>query len=260
MSVWSVQRQIGYFLLVLVFFAGVGGALFVLTRPDPSCSDSKRNQDETGIDCGGSCAAVCKNEIMPLRVLWSRVLKVSNGLYDSVTLIENPNLNLGLARLPYSIKFYDKDNIIIATREGETFSNPQENFIVFEVLKTGDVGARVPVRAAFEIPTNELVWARTAVNRPDLDFSSEVFTNEPMPTLRASVTNRSLQDLYNIEIKAVLFDERENTIGASATKLESLPRGTSQDLVFTWPVPFAEEPHLKILYPHFDFSASAEHL
>ena len=253
MLAWSVKRQLSYFLLVLAFFAGVGGVLFVLTRPDPSCADGKRNQDETGIDCGGACRAVCKNEILPLRVLWSRVLKVSDGLYDSVTLIENPNLSLGLKTLPYTLKFYDKNNIIIASLKGVTFANPQESFVVFEVLNKGDVKARVPVRASFELAPNDLVWARETVERPDLRFSSQVFTNEPTPSLRTSVTNRSLQDLGEIEVKAVLFDEFENTIGASATKMESLPRGASADLVFTWPTPFPAEPKLKLLYPHFDF-------
>ncbi len=254
MSVWSVQRQISYFLLVLIFFAGVGAALFVLTRPDPSCSDGKRNQDEIGIDCGGACEAVCRNEILPLRVLWSRVMKVGADSYDSITLVENPNLNLSVDKLPYSIDFVDKDNLLITTKRGDTFANPRESFIVFERLFKADVGEQVPVRATFKFLGETLPWRRLAVEKPDLDFASEVFTNLPKPIFRATVINRSLKDLSNIEIKAVLFDENENTLAGSATVVDTLSRGASRDIVFTWPEPFIKEPTLKILYPHFDLS------
>lgn len=254
MSAWSVQRQISYFLLVLIFFAGVGAALFVLTRPDPSCADGKRNQDETGIDCGGACEAVCRNEIFPLRVLWSRVMKVGADSYDSITLVENPNLNLAVDKLPYSIDFVDKNNLLITAKRGETFANPRESFIVFERLFKADVGEQIPVRATFNFLGEKLPWRRSTIEKPELDFASEVFVNLPRPTLRATVINRSLKDLANLEIKVVLFDEKENTLAGSATVIDTLGRGTSQDIVFTWPEPFIKEPTLKILYPHFDFS------
>lgn len=256
MSAWSVQRQIAYFIVALAFFAGVGGALFWLTRPDPSCADGRRNQDETGIDCGGACRAVCKNEIRPLKVIWSRVLKVSADNYDSITLIENPNAALGVRRLPYTIKFYDADNLLVVTREGQTFVMPQESFVVYEKLTFNDFRARAPVRARFELADEDLNWERINAERPDLDFSSQVFTPGDQPSFRATLTNRSLNDLGKIEVKVVLFDAEENAVGGSATEIESLPRGASRDIVFTWPSAFAAPPLLQLLYPHFDFSVT----
>src|SRR3989344_6201594 len=43
--------------VVIAFLAAISIATFYKS---PSCSDGKQNQDETGVDCGGSCAYLCK--------------------------------------------------------------------------------------------------------------------------------------------------------------------------------------------------------
>ena len=236
-------------MLVLVLAAAAAAAFFYY-RPAPSCFDGKQNQNETGIDCGGACQAVCRDEILALKPLWTRVLKLGDSFYDSVTLVENPNLNLGIKKLSYVIKFLDSDNRLITERAGQTFVNPNESFAIFE--NQIEVGERVPARAFFELAPEKPVWQRVSTaDRPDLDVEEGVFVNEPTPSLRAKIINRSTRPVAAVDVVAILEDAEKNTIGASATRVDALPPGESRELVFTWPAPFDPPPVFHEFYPHF---------
>src|SRR5947209_735804 len=105
---WSKQQQIAYFLIVFVTFVLITGYFYYyFLKPVPSCFDNKQNQGELGVDCGGTCAALCKSQTSNLLVLWSRSLQVRPGLYDAVAYVENPNSAAGLGQIGYTFTLYD---------------------------------------------------------------------------------------------------------------------------------------------------------
>ncbi|MEK9179526.1 MAG: hypothetical protein AAB893_03605, partial [Patescibacteria group bacterium] len=158
MSSWSVKRQATYLAIVLAFF----GVIFVLVylvflRRPASCTDGLQNQTELGVDCGGVCEKVCAVEVSPLIKEWARLFKIGEGKYDVAALIQNPNFNLGLKRLDYTFKIYDRDNLFITEKSGSVFVNARDKFVIFETNL--DTGKRIPINAIVEFKP-DLLWSR----------------------------------------------------------------------------------------------------
>lgn len=258
MSAWSAKRQFTFFfVLILVFMTAAAGVIFWYW-PRPSCQDGRQNQDESGVDCGGppvgGCAAVCPFEARPVRVIWSRILSLvppaaglDAGVYDAAVLVENPNSNLALADLAYSLRVVDDDNLFITRLSGSLSLAPREQFLIF---KTDiDVGRRRPARilADFNSPPR---WRRS-VDKPDLAVSDRRFVSSPVPLLQAKLTNQSLAAYGGIEVAAVLSDDQRNVFAASLTAMDELAPGETREISFSWPRPFPTvEPAFIDFYPH----------
>lgn len=236
---WARARQLNYMVTTLAFLVVVGVIIFFIYKPNPTCFDGKQNQDEEGIDCGGSCALACQGLVRPLKVDWVRPLKVADGWYDLAAQVENPNQKLGNQKIPYLFSAYDADNFLIATRTGSTFVNAGEKFVIFEsrVLTNGR-----KIKTAFlEFPT-ETPWENISPVPKDISLERRDFSNEPKPTLRLSVSNNSLKKIKDISVITVLSDINGNAFAASETRVDSLAPNSSTDLYFTWPEPFPSEP------------------
>jgi hypothetical protein len=250
---WSQKKRVLYIsVLVLLALAVIVGVYFIY-KPIPSCSDQKQNQDEVGVDCGGVCTLACPNQVMPLTVLWSRIFKVQNGIYDFTALIENKNRDLGVRSLPYTIKIFDKNNLFITERTGETFINPNDKFVIFE---SGiDLKSRIGVRAFIYFSANP-VWIKVANLALKVDSGSVQFTDKPFPKLEAVITNPNLVDFNNIKFYAIVANQEKNVIAVSATLLETIGQKGSQKIYFTWPKPLTEIPLYFDIYPRISAFAS----
>lgn len=201
----------------------------------PTCSDGKKNGDETGVDCGGSCQILCSFEAIDPIVVWSRAFKVTPHIYSAVAYVENPNLN-SQAAVSYQFKLYDKDNTLIVTRANKAFLPKNKVFAIFE--PNIDTGGRTPVRVSFQF-TEKFSWTRVLAPTPELVVTQKILTAEDTrPRLDARIENRSRVPQKNIETVAIVYDDKENAIGASRTVIDSLEVGQSADAVFTWPAPF----------------------
>jgi hypothetical protein len=238
-SFWAVKRQVSYFLIfVIVVLAG----LYFVWRSvtSPTCFDNKQNQNEEGIDCGGPCSKKCLGEIKEMVVLWSKFFKMPNGKYEVVALVKNPNIILGLRSLKYQFKFYEKNNVKIGSKDGQTFFNPGETFPIIET--DIDLGVHAPVSAFITLEENPK-WERIDKNRPPLTVSQKQFFNgQPFPRLSAVLENKSLSSISDIDVAAVLYNKDNNAQGVSYTKIDEIKGESSEEAVFTWPQPFAEEP------------------
>lgn len=236
---WARQRQLNHIITVLTFFALVGLVLFFIYKPTPTCFDGKQNQNEQGIDCGGICSLACADQIQSLKIDWVRPLKVGEGWYDLVAQIENLNPTLGNRSIPYIFSVYDGDNVLITKREGSTFVNAGENFVLFESRVM--TGARDVKKAFLEFPTST-PWETINPVAKDILVERREFTNEPKAVLHLSVNNRSLKAIQDIFLITVLSDINNNAFAASQTKIDSLGPNSRQETYFTWPNPFLSEP------------------
>lgn len=247
MASWSRRRQFSYFLLLVVLVAAGAAGAFFWYRPTPSCADGRQNQGELGVDCGGVCQAVCLHEVLPLKVAWTRIFTVVDGVYEVAALLTNPNPNLLATKVPYVIRLVDENNILITLKRGETFLNPRETFAVF--ASGFDVGRRKPARAFLEFDPAPN-WQRAQDTSPTLVVKKEPFTNEPSPRLAIELSNDSRQTWENVQLSVVLSDRDHNAFAASATVIERLAAGETGKAVFTWPKPFADQPMFIDVYPH----------
>lgn len=234
---WAIKRQLTYLALFLVIVFGM--IVFLAFRAfAPTCFDNKQNQNEQGIDCGGPCQNQCKGDIKNLIVPWANVFKIDENLYEAIALVDNPNLRLAIPSISYQLKLYDKNNVLIAVRDGETFINSGEAFPIFETYI--DTGNRVPERAFIEFK-NDFKWEIVEKEKMQLVVSKKEFVNDPSPRLSIVIDNKSALPAKDIYAVAVLYDKDNNVKGASSTRIDIVAAGGSKSVVFTWPQPFAEE-------------------
>lgn len=236
-SMWATRRRTIILLILLCLFLVLVVLPYWLShREIPSCTDQKQNQEETGVDCGGPCTRLCKEESTPLAIVWTRVFTIRPGVYDVVAQLENKNFSAGMPRLFYTARLFDENGEILAEKRGETFVEPGQRFFIFAGgLLTGD---KIAARGELTIDREDY-WIRTGAGSVPFSITDEVLIGtDRAPKLTALLHSNSPETLRDIEIVAVVYDSDGKPIGASATKVEKLDRGGTQPLVFTWPNPF----------------------
>ncbi len=251
---WALQRQLFYIFILVVFFAILG---FLIGYPHfnkaPTCSDSKQNGTETGIDCGGLCARACIEALHPVSVIWSRAFRVVPGRYNAMAYLENKNPNVAVSKIKYRFRFSDRDNIYIGKRDGETFIPPAGKFAIFEPAV--DVGSSIPVYTTFEF-TEEPVWIQVPeekINQLKVFVSNIKLEGETTsPKLFATIRNYSLFDIPEINVVVILYDALGNAVSASRTYLDELQGEESAEVSFTWPEPFSSGIVAKEIIPIFN--------
>ncbi len=76
MSSWSAKRKLVYAIMFFSFvIIVVGLPTFFIWYQKPTCFDGKKNGDEVGVDCGGSCRLLCSFEAVEPDILWSFVIQ-----------------------------------------------------------------------------------------------------------------------------------------------------------------------------------------
>jgi hypothetical protein len=234
---WASRRRSTYLgIAFIVIIAVLTGLFFLFFDKEPTCTDNKMNGDERGIDCGGSCEDLCLAQISDPVLLWSRAFKVTDGTYNTIAYVENPNFIAGISRISYIFKLFDNENLLIAERKGRTFISPNGITPIFEgAIRTGQ---RIPVRTFFEF-SDTPQWAELTDDRSSLSVSDIVLSDaDSSPRIEAVLSNSSLESVASIEVVAVLFDIDGNAIAASSTFINRLSDRSSQRIVFTWPDAF----------------------
>ncbi len=244
MNQWSINRKrFILFLIILILVVLIGAPIFFFFYKAPTCFDKKQNGDEVGVDCGGSCSLICTTQTLPLIMKGDpRVLRVATSTYEVISYIENPNVSAEILLAPYTFNIYGANSAVpLKTISGQTFVPKGSSFVVFEgpFNLLGDI----PVRTTFSLDNNSLVWQKNLNNLPDLKIKDSTLSNtDSEPRLEAGLTSSSLVSVLNIELVALVFDDKGNTVGASKTFIDSLRVGESAPLVFVWPEPFVGKP------------------
>ncbi|MFA6339184.1 MAG: hypothetical protein WCW87_03970 [Candidatus Paceibacterota bacterium] len=239
-TAWATKRKFLYtttFLIIISIIIGV--PTYLHFKKPPTCFDTIKNQDEEGVDCGGVCQKLCAEKQLNPVVLWSRTFKVSEGVYNAVAYIENPNQNAEAFSVPYIFRIYDSKNILINEKQGVTFIPVQKAFPIFEgPISTGE---RIPSHVTLEfLATPD--WQRAEQTTFPLVIKNQKLTGEEFePRLDAQIENTGVRTIDKVEIVATLFDSRDNAIAASKTFLDSITKHEVKDIVFTWFTPLSSE-------------------
>lgn len=236
---WASKRRSIYISgVIIVAIVIMAPIVFSVFNKKPTCFDGKQNGDERGIDCGGICEKLCALETTDPSIVWSRSFKVSEGVYNTVAYIKNPNFNGGILNIPYIFKLFDDKNLLIAERKGSTFIPPNTAVPIFE--NTIYTGERIPIKTFFEF-NSKFIWSRIDEYKgKDLKISEIKLSNiESAPRVDAVLSNTSIIDIEDIEAVAIIFDSNNNAIAVSSTFIEKLPNRSSRNIVFTWPNKFS---------------------
>ncbi len=252
---WALRRQIVYIFLLVVFFSAAG---YLIVSPRlqkvPTCVDNKQNGDETGMDCGGSCARACISQVDELAVLWARAFRVIPGRYNAVAYVENHNKNAAINKIKYRFRFADANNIYIGKREGVALIPPAGKIAIFEPAI--NIGNSVPIYTTFEF-TESPVWVQVPeekISQSKILISDIRLKNETVsPRLTLTIKNNSFSPANGINVVALLFDANRNAISASRTYIDILKEEEEKDLDFTWPEPFSGTVLVKEIIPVYNF-------
>jgi len=219
--------------IILIVLAGSAYAIF---WKSPSCSDGKQNGSERGVDCGGACQRICKEDARAPVVLWKRSFEVAGGVYSAAAFIENNNKDSYVRSAPYTFKLFDANNLLIAQRDGRTALSPGRSTIVVETgISTGN---RKPAHIFFEF-TSELRWEKGVLPRIEVNNINPDFVQRKVT---AEVHNNTGREVRDLPISIVLYSANDTAIAASQSTIGRITKGSSENVVFTWPNDFTSTP------------------
>ncbi len=199
------------------------------------------NGDETGIDCGGSCALICPAESLPLLSQGDpKIIEVVPDVYEVVALFKNPNISAEVKRARYVVNIYGSQPEPIKTIESETFIPKNGQFVVFE--GPFNIDNAEPQRVSVQWRAETLIWEKTEESEQKPSVRDVVLSGEDTsPRVDALLVNDSLSKQNNIEAVALVYDADSNIIAASKTFVDELLPDQTAPIVFSWPLPFSTE-------------------
>lgn len=233
---WSGRRQ--------VLYSGVGAiVVFVLliflyqtffTSP-ATCFDGKQNNDETGVDCGGTaCSLICADAAHPPVVAWTRSFQTNPGFYNAVAYVQNNNVGAGARNVAYSFTLYDDKNILIGHADGIINIPPAQNTPIIE--SNINVGNSVVARTLFAF-TNDppAVWNKVPTGSyPQLSISQPTHASD-YSKLSATLVNSNVADVRGVSVIAILYDQDNTSVATSKSLIPRVAGRSQVPVVFTWP-------------------------
>ncbi len=204
----------------------------------PSCTDGKMNNDEEGIDCGGTmCSYLCSAGLVAPSVSFVRELPQLNGRIDVIAYLKNPNSSAAAIGVKYTVELFDANRAVIATKQGVADLAPGMETPVY--LPSFFSGSGSAERAFITIDDSSYAWVRLegAPSVPTIG-SPQIAGTIPAPRVVASVMNPFPSALRGIQLVATVFDAEGNAIASSQTVVPELAPQASIDAIFTWNHPF----------------------
>ncbi|NBD73744.1 hypothetical protein GVX82_01740 [Patescibacteria group bacterium] len=240
MATWAQRRRAKY---IGTFITGVVILSFIpayyLTRTTPTCVDGKQNQDEVGVDCGGSCPYLCASQVAPMTVQWSRSFPIGEGLYNAVARVENPNDEAAIGGINYLFRFYGENGILLGEREGTTFIADAGVTPIFEPRIEVPAGREI-IRTTFEFTTAVTPWRPLASPKEVSVESQRLVRSGEEPRIDAVIENDGFEPINDLIIVAIVYDPRGNAMAATQTIIEEFPPRSDMDVFFAWPTPFPD--------------------
>lgn len=234
---WADRRRFmiigGASLVALTLLAGLGIAI---VYEAPSCMDLKQNQDEEGVDCGGSCALLCATQVQQLRPTLARALPTSFGRTDAVVYVENRNQDAEAKGAKYEIEVFDEAGVLLGAKTG-TIDIPARATV--PIFVPGVVQGVTAAPRAF-VTFTDIPWRMARGETEPLVVGRTDLADGESPRITVTVENPSPHTTHDRVLVATVFNASGIAIAASQTIVPSVPGLGSSEAVFTWNAPFPE--------------------
>lgn len=235
MLTWRTERQATTLAIIVFVVLAVIAFFAYKVYPAPTCFDTRKNQNETGIDCGGSCIPCELKNPKQVDLVWARIIPVRADSFDVAAEIRNPNEVLGVRMLEYEFTLFDGLGVI-ARKTGTTFLFPQERMHVIETdLRT----SRRPDRVEFRVMSVDWKLARgeevpnIVVERRDYRLKEEGGRKKSI--VEASIFNKMPFGYKTVEVNFIVRDFQENALGVSRVRVENIGANSRKTLIAIWP-------------------------
>ncbi len=229
----------------LVFFGLLGtGIYYAVLWVAPTCLDGKQNQNETGIDCGGRCAARCELALNPKEITTREIMFVpgEQNSFDVLAKIYNPNDVAGASRFAYTFSLRDASGAVLAQESGNAFILPQETKYLF-AFRLG-AGSK-PNHATLEI--TDVSWERFQgySERPRVFVVQQAYNRVRdgvgFGAATGLVVNESPYDFRSVTVKVVLRDVAGKPLAINRSELYTFHSKEQRDFRLVFPTAFPGE-------------------
>src|SRR3989344_217156 len=236
---WAGKRQLITFLILgAIVVAFIAIILIATFYKSPTCTDGVRNQNEQGVDCGGSCPLLCSADVEPPTVLFTKAIPSGVGRLDVVALVENKNATAAAKNVPYTITIYNFGQSLIQRVSG-TLDLPPAGSVPFFVPNIAS-GKQTVETSFLSIDGSAVKWYALPGDPRLLPGVSNIVLagSTGSPRVTATLSNSDVASMENIRVVAIIRDASGNTIGASATLIRTIPALERVTATFTWNAPF----------------------
>lgn len=245
-------------LIVLAIIAIAFGSVLLIsaTYQAPSCVDGVQNQNETGIDCGGSCPYLCVDQQIPPAVLFTQAVSNGAGRVDIIASVENKNTEAAAKNVPYRVLVYGPNQIVLREVTGTLDLPPATTLPVFI---PGLASARQGVTNAFlEIDPAAPKWFTLSSGSRILPIVSNIKLGGAVsaPRVEATLSNPSINPLSTISVVTLVHDAEGNVIAASSTVIPTIAGRGAATAIFTWNGAFIGTPTKIEVIPVIPLSSS----
>lgn len=220
----------GFFVLILLILGF--GIYYLFFRVPPSCFDLKRNQNETGVDCGGPCVSCAIKNARPMEVNFVKILPIGN-INGVLIKIANPNLAAGASSFDFIVHAYGLNGAETGSVKGESFIYPGEiKYMVLpdlgnEFNKVAD--ARVEILNAAWQAAENFSKPNTAIER----FSTSLTTNGIV--VNGVARNGESKILSEMIIDVLLYDSSGNIVGVTRTIINNMMASEEREFSVSFP-------------------------
>jgi len=245
---WAGRRRILIITAIAVFLGAFISVAFVsVLYQSPSCNDSKQNQGESGVDCGGPCKRVCTFQVQEPTVQFVSVLKNIGDRKDVVAYIDNANAHASVIDAPYTIELYGSNAATVAKYSGTVSLPPHSTVPIF--IPNIYSGTKKIVNAFITFDTASMQWFKSDKTPTVLPVSNIQVVGTTSPRVTATVTNPKGTALINVKIIIAVFDATNNVVTASQTIAPNIPAEGSSQIGFMWNLPFKNPPAKEEVWP-----------
>ncbi len=247
---WQTRRKIIYALSVIVII--VAFLIYIFREqisPTPTCFDTKQNNFESGIDCGGTCNRMCDQEVIPLSVLWTWYLKTSDNVYDLVAMISNTNTNNSAYAVSYTFTTYNEKGDVIDVFTGSAKTPIASDF---PIIRQDVYLKEEPKNVTFTIKDDTHFKVAEKTTSPIVRISGERYEDGEKSRVYAIVKNMKQVRIMDLKVRVLLYDQDNNVYAVGKTEIPFLEQEENREISFTWKekLPFAP---LRIkVYPIID--------
>lgn len=233
-------------LLCLIF-------IFLIFRPAPTCFDKKQNQEETGIDCGGSCISCDVFKLASLKIYPAKYLIYDDKSMDLIAEVENPNSNYGVNDFDYKFVINGRNGEIREATGNSFILQSSRKYIISANKEAPDFQISSVVLQINFSPENwqKIISDEKSEREVQVDLLNYEFIGNPddaeqgsgdkIKSIRAEIVNSGNAEYFNIALKFIVLDDSENIIGTAISEIEKLEPMERQTVNLTLP-PISKTP------------------
>lgn len=241
---WAARRRLFILLSIGAIFAAFFAVVFISTLyKTPSCTDSIQNQNEEGIDCGGSCPYLCTASEQPPTVLFTQAFTdATTGRTVVIASIENKNNAAAAKNIPYRVTVYGEKQTLIQSITGTLDLPPSATQAVFI---SNILSGRQKVTSAFlDIDASAIKWF-TMISDPRImpGVSNTIQSGSvDAPRIDAVLSNETISTLTDVQVAVLVRDTNKEVIAASGTVVPVIRGQSTATAIFTWNSAFTGTP------------------